>query len=256
MGTRQRRLRELAEREQLFLDAAREQITEHGLLSLHMAKVARACDYATGTLYQHFASKEDLLLAICADQAEERMAVMARAAQWQTGSRERMIALAVADMLFAIRHPDHFRLFQYASTEVIWHAASPSRRDTVLEAHRPLGDMVAQVVQDGLDSGDLPPQNMSPHAVALGPWALTEGMHNLVNAEGVLDFYALHDPYRLLLRHLHLQLNGMQWQPLFDPLDDVALTRQISHICASLFDDLCPEGTGHRYCSPTEDRTP
>lgn len=250
MGTRERRLRELAEREQRFLDSAREQISEHGLLSLQMAKVARACDYATGTLYQHFASKEDLLLSICADQAEKRVESMARAARWDAPSRDRMIALVVADVLFAQRHPDHFRLAQYVTTEVIWRAASQKRRDAVLEAHGPIGELVSQVVQDAIDAGEVSSFNLRPLEIAIGPWALSEGMHNLVHAEGVLDFYDLRDPYRLLLRHSHIHLNGLHWQPLFDAFDDEALTAQISHICATLFDDLCPEGTGYRYCSP------
>lgn len=250
MGTRERRLRELAEREQRFLDSAREQISEHGLLSLQMAKVARACDYATGTLYQHFASKEDLLLAICADQAEKRVAAMARAAHWDAPSRDRMFAVMVADMLFAGRHPDHFRLAQYIFTEAVWRAASQKRRDAVLEAHQPIGELVSQIVADGIQAGDLEGHGQQMLEIALGQWAMTIGMHNLVHAEGVLDFYKLHEPYRLLLRHGHLHLNGLQWQPLFDPFDDEALTAQISHICATLFDDLCPEGTGYRYCSP------
>lgn len=35
-----------------------------GLLALQMARIAEECDYAIGTLYQHFASKEDLLVAL------------------------------------------------------------------------------------------------------------------------------------------------------------------------------------------------
>ncbi len=64
MGTRERRQREIAEREQRFLDCARALMLQDGLLGLQMARVAEACDYATGTLYQHFESKEDLLVAL------------------------------------------------------------------------------------------------------------------------------------------------------------------------------------------------
>ena len=57
MSTKDRRLRERAEREQRFLDKAQELIQRDGLMSLQMGRIAEECDYAIGTLYQHFASK-------------------------------------------------------------------------------------------------------------------------------------------------------------------------------------------------------
>ncbi|MCH8542136.1 MAG: TetR/AcrR family transcriptional regulator [Alcanivorax sp.] len=240
MGTRERRLRELAEREQLFLDAAREQISGQGLLTLQMAKVARSCDYATGTLYQHFSSKEDLLLAICADQAEKRVATMARAAHWEAPSRDRMFALMVADMLFAERHPDHYRLTQYVFTEAVWGSASQRRRDAVIEAHRPIGDLVSQIVTDGIDAGDVDSRGRHPLEMALGQYAMTIGMHHMVHAEGVLEKENVPDPYRLLLSHGAAHLNGLNWQPLQDPFDDVALDALVTRICSTLFDDFRP----------------
>ena len=239
MGTRERRLRELAEREQRFMDAAREQIRDHGLLALQMAKVARTCDYATGTLYQHFSSKEDLLLSICADQAERRVATMARAADWEAPSRDRMFALMIADMLFARRNPDHYRLTQYIFTEAVWGAASQRRRDAVIEAHRPISELISRIVNDGVAAGDV--SNAFPHPLelALGQYAMTIGMHTMVLAEGVLDNYNVHDPYKVLLYHGAAHLNGLDWQPLLDPADSQALDALVSRICSTLFADLC-----------------
>lgn len=240
MGTRERREREMAIREQTFIDAAVRQISEQGLLSLQMARVARDCDYATGTLYQHFASKEDLLLAICADQANGRAEVFARVAEWQAPSRDRMFALAVGDMLFARNNPDHFRLHQYIFTEVVWRAASVERRQAVLAAHQPLGLAVDRIVRDAIESRDLQSRARPTLELALGQWSMTVGMHNLVHAEGLLDFFDLHEPYRILLRHIQINLNGLGWQPLFDnPFDDTVLDDKVEHICNTLFRDLC-----------------
>lgn len=239
MGTRERRLRELAEREQRFMDAAREQICDHGLLALQMAKVARSCDYATGTLYQHFSSKEDLLLAICADQAEKRVATMCRAADWDGSSRERIFALMVADMLFAHQNADHYRLTQYIFTEAVWGSASPRRREAVIDAHRPIGEVITRIVKDAVAAGDVDDQNKQPLELALGQYAMTIGMHTMVHAEGVLDNYNIHDPYQVLLYHGTVHLNGLNWRPLMDPSDKGALDALVSRISTTLFDDLC-----------------
>ena len=57
--------------------------------------------------------------------------------------------------------------------------------------------------------------------------------------------YALNDPYRMLLRHVQLQLNAMQWQPLAEnPFDDAALNSKVSELCNALFGDLCSDKSG------------
>ena len=189
MGTRERKQREFAEREHRFLDAARDQICQDGLLALQMAKVARSCDYATGTLYQHFASKEDLLVAICAEMAQTRVEFFQRVAKWQAPSRDKMFALAVADMLFAHRYPEHFRLSQFVFTEVIWEAASPQRRRNTLDVCKPMGLIVHDIVAEAVANGDVEDHGRTPLELSIGQWTMTLGMHNLVHAEGVLDLY-------------------------------------------------------------------
>ena len=54
MGTKERRARQLQEREQLLLNKARELIVRDGLLNLQMARLAEESEHAMGTLYQHF----------------------------------------------------------------------------------------------------------------------------------------------------------------------------------------------------------
>src|SRR3546814_1451278 len=87
MGTRERRQREVAEREQRFLDAARELIQQDGLLNLQMSRIAEKCDYAVGTLYQHFVSKEDLLVALASEEAQERVDMFVRVHRWAASTR-------------------------------------------------------------------------------------------------------------------------------------------------------------------------
>ena len=149
MGTKERRLREVAEREQLFIDRARDLVCHEGLLQLQMARLAEACDYATGTLYQHFASKEDLVVALLTDRVGERIELFRRAAQWPGRPRDRMFAIAVAETIFVERNPEYFRIEQLALTEVVWSAASLERRTAYLKQTRPIGEIVLDIVRDG-----------------------------------------------------------------------------------------------------------
>ncbi len=238
MGTRERKQREVAEREQLFLDTARELIREDGLLNLAMARIARQCDYAVGTLYQHFASKEDLLIALATLNEQYRLELFQRVEHWQAPSRDRMFGLPVADMIFVRKYPEHFRLAQFAYTEVVWGAASETRRKQALAGSRPLGELVARIVNDAAANGDVDLKGLQANELALAPWTVTLGTHNLVHAEGVLEQYNMRDPYRLMLRHVQSMLNGLGWKPYFDPSDDTALDRKIKQLCDEVFHDL------------------
>ncbi len=238
MGTRERRQREVAEREQLFLQTARDLIRQDGLLNLQMARIAEKCDYAVGTLYQHFASKEDLLLALSTENVQHRAELFERVARWQAGTRDRMFGIAVADMILVRRFPEHFRLDQFAFTEVVWGAASPERRRKTLEVGEPLGRIVESIVTEAARVGDLDPKGLKSFELCLAPWALCEGTHQIAHAEGLVEKYGLGNAYRLMLRHQQNLLNGLGWKPLFDPSNEAALDAKIEQLCNEVFHDL------------------
>ncbi len=237
MGIQERKRRRLAEREQVFLDHAWAMIQRDGLLNLQMARLAAECDYAVGTLYQHFSSKEDLLVALAARRTGERIELFERAAAWQAPSRSRMFAILIGDVLFAQRAPDFFRLTQYVSTHAVWAAASPQRRNDALEGSRPLGEAVQRVIGDAVTAGDIDSHGLSGKELCGGLWAMCVGMHALVSADGVLESQCVPRPYTLLQHHAHALLNGLGWRQLI-PLDDVDAQRQLS---ARIVREVFPE---------------
>jgi AcrR family transcriptional regulator len=235
MSTKQRRQRDIAEREQLFLDKTHELVCQEGLLQLQMARIADACDYATGTLYQHFASKEDLLVALLTARSEERIAYFRRAASWDALPRDRMFAFAAADVAFVERNPHYFRIAQFAQTEVVWTAASQERRQAFLHAMQPAGELALGIVSDGVRCGDLELGDATAEEVALGLWSIVVGTHTLVHAAGLLEFFNVKEPYRSMGRNIHRLLNGLGWQPLFETGDGNACERYATRLMSDVF---------------------
>lgn len=230
-----RRQREREAREQLILDAAQALIQQDGLLNLQMARLAEASEVATGTLYQHFASKEDLLVTLAARNCLARRELFERAAQWPGPSRERMLAIGIADTFLLAEQPEFFRLSQYTLTEVVWGAASAERRAQSLDASEPLGGLVMGIIRDAVDSGDLPnAHGLNETELCLGPWTICLGMHTLVHAEGVLRD-RVPAPYRLMFLHLQMLLNGYGWQPLYDPARE-DLDALVARLARAIFD--------------------
>jgi AcrR family transcriptional regulator len=219
MGTKERKQRERAEREQRFLDAARGMILRDGILNLQMARLADACDYATGTLYQHFASKEDLLVAVVADGTKPDLILFEQASRWQESSRLRMFAIAVVDAVCSARCAVQAKLMQYVFTEAVWENASQERRQELTDAVHRVAPLVERIVEDGIAAGDLDPGGLRPMELAIGPWSLIHGMYALSHVQGLLPSIGVRQADDLLYRQMLVYLNGMNWQPLIDPSD-------------------------------------
>ena len=240
MATIDRRQREFVQREALFLDTAQALIQREGLLNLQMSRIAEESEYAIGTLYRHFASKEDLLVALATRNSLGRVELFERAARWSGPTRDRIVALALADLIVLREQPEHFRLAQFVWTEVVWGAASEQSRRRALDACEPLAASVEAIAAEARRNGELPDSlSMTDEGLTIGPWILCLGMHTLAQQQGLLD-PAIGDPYRLLFKHLHHLLNGYGWQPLFDPGDDDALDRSVERLCRDVFDAPCP----------------
>jgi len=243
MSTTDRRQKAFAEREQILLDGAHYLISREGLLNLQMHRVAQHCDYSVGTLYQHFSSKEDMLLALLTERIGDRLGLFARVADWDAGSREQLVGLVVADVIFARQQPLFFHLQQYLSTQVISATISEARREQAMAAHKPLADLFQGVIVEALARGDLPASGMTPIQIGSGLWALGEGIHTLAHAEGLMDAYQLGRPYALLFHHFHALLNGLGWQPLCDITDGRAVRALLTRVVTELFSDIPPSVT-------------
>jgi AcrR family transcriptional regulator len=239
MGTRERKLREFAEREERFLAVAEACIREEGFLNLQMARIARLCDYATGTLYQHFSSKEDLLLALANRGNEAHVELFRQVQRWRAGTtRERMFAIAVGDYDFARRNPEHVKLVQYVHTRAVWESASPLRREQALACTGPVGEIVTGIVREALQAGELEDRGLSPMELACGPWSVCEGMQALSQVQGLFEALHIDNPERLRFRQVVNHLNGMGWEPLADPSDEATLAHLVSRIRTEVFTGL------------------
>ncbi|WP_202410490.1 TetR/AcrR family transcriptional regulator [Pseudomaricurvus sp. HS19] len=238
MGVQDRKKRQFAEREALFLDRAWAMIERDGLLNLQMARLAAECEYAVGTLYLHFSCKEDLLVALATRTVGQRMELYERAALWSAPHRHRLLAILVAEVLYAQSAPENFRLVQYASTPAVWMAASAARREAALEASKPLGSLVLGVAAAAVADGDVSCSALQPHELTSGLWAMTEGMHVLVGAAGLLDAHSVPRPYQLLLVNAHALLNGLGWQPLIALDDEAAQKALAERIVLEVFPEL------------------
>jgi AcrR family transcriptional regulator len=92
-----------------FIDAARELFVARGVEAVTMREVAKRTAYSPTALYLHFADKEALLRAVC-DTDFLALAQSFRDVIDISDPIERLSVLGESYALFALAHPNHYRL--------------------------------------------------------------------------------------------------------------------------------------------------
>jgi AcrR family transcriptional regulator len=146
-----------------LLTAARELIEEGGYGAASVLAIADRAGVAAGTLYRHFASKEDLFVdvfrAVCARE-ERAMRVAADQLAVQATARERLEAVLATFARRALRNP---RLAWALIAEPV-----DPRVDAERIAYRArYAELIAAGLAAGIDAGEFPEQNVSLTAAAL-----------------------------------------------------------------------------------------
>ncbi|KAA3607295.1 MAG: TetR family transcriptional regulator [Planctomycetota bacterium] len=226
--TSARKQREIQDREALILQVARGMLLERGYLGLTMDRIAAATEYSKGTIYQHFANKEDLLAALAADTMAARVSMFQRGAAIDGRPREKFFAIGLAEELFVRLNPEHFR-----SQQIL---CSVSFREKAQECH--LAPLEGQnqiclgvseaLIRDAVACGDLfLPEDMEAADLAIQLYALYTGTFTIVEAHNLPEHEGFQRAPRFLHRGAHRLLDGYGWKPLSQVWDYQATAKRV-----------------------------
>lgn len=214
MGTISRKQREIQEREQLLLRVARKMLVEQGYAGLSMDQLAEATEYSKGTIYQHFSTKEDLVTALAIESMARRVELFERAETFVGRTRERMLAIGVADEIFGRQDPHHYRSEFIIKLANLPDRASIERRDTLNRLESTCFGCVVRIVQSGIDNGDLS-RETDPRELVYSVVTMALGTHmTALNYCSMLSEFEIRDPVKLLLANINMLLDGFGWRPL------------------------------------------
>lgn len=110
MGTKERRERERQELRQSILAAARDIAGQDGWQAVTIRRVAERVEYSPPMIYEHFASKEAMLLELIRAGFAMLLAEMRRAADSAPGAEARVLVLAQAYWAFAWEHAELYQM--------------------------------------------------------------------------------------------------------------------------------------------------
>jgi AcrR family transcriptional regulator len=167
-----------------ILDAARYLFVERGIEAVSMREIAKQINYSATTLYHHFADKEALLQAVC-DEDFLALASGMNDIMQIPDLIMRIQALCKGYALFALQHPNHYRL-------MFMTPRAPCNLDiTQIQQGNTEQDAYAQlklVVQEAFDAALFRLDLTDSELIAQTLWA---GIHGVCSLEIALG----HEPW-------------------------------------------------------------
>jgi len=150
-----------AETRRRIVTAARELIAEGGYVAAQIAVVAERAGVAVGTVYRHFPSKSDLFAEVFREASQHEVDAMREAVEATSGPAADRIAAGID--VFARRALRGRRLAWALLAEPVDPAVEAER----LHFRHSYRDLMAEVIEQGIESGDLPAQDAEAAAAAL-----------------------------------------------------------------------------------------
>lgn len=214
MNTKTRKQRDFEQRENLFIDIARNIIIESGLDALTMEQVAEKAEYSKGTLYKHFSCKDDVLAAICNNALANLAKLMEIAQSYPGQSREKIVAMLSAYAIYAERFPEEFEIIFAARGSDPWAKASEERKEKFYEMDAAIIATFRKVADLGIEEGNLKmPPGLTVDQICFGTWAQSFGIYTLCEAEGLNTQMEKPSTDEVLLTQSMWLFDGYQWQP-------------------------------------------
>ena len=214
---------EIRDRQETLLDVAQEMLLTRGSIGLTMDRVADAIGVSKGTVYQHFANKEDLMAAVAVRSSEIRASLFERASAFRGNSRERMGAVGAAAELFFALFPHHEQAERTIRASSLMERIS-AKHTQGLEActFRCFG-VATGIARDAIASGHLTlREDQSVEQLCVGLWHLYTGAFLMRDLEHFMAEPIVEDPMPTLMANAQVFLDGFGWAPLSTEHDATA----------------------------------
>ncbi len=174
-----------AEREQLIIEKALALFVDKGFLGVRMSDVAKASGLAMGTIYSHFAAKEDVLMGCATLLTREEKAIYHSIIASDISPIQRIVTGFTVNWLIAQYHPQFVEIQNLSLMPSVWSRANPQRIQQLNSLHGDFFTMAQAVVMEMLNSDLNIPLDMDAAAreelgmlLNHGMWGLCVGLNS------------------------------------------------------------------------------
>ncbi|RMH35799.1 MAG: TetR/AcrR family transcriptional regulator [Nitrospirae bacterium] len=159
----ERKRREREARCEEILAAAEQLFSKHGFFKTSMSEIARTAQFALGTVYRCFASKEEIYISLIERKIDDLFAQLKTALALAESATDQLRAVIRVKLAFADRNRDFFRIYVSEWSGFEWTVKS-AFGERIWKKYLDQITLVAAVIQDGISRGefrDVDPQDAS-----------------------------------------------------------------------------------------------
>lgn len=144
------------QRRQVFMRAGEYLFGEKGYNATTMEDIARRAEFATGTIYRYFNSKEELYSQILNNKLDELFKLIEEKDDPTLPARERLRHYIMARFTFCRTHQSFLQIY---TNEVLSPTAQLTAKlnTSSLEKHQKCVQRLTRIFQDGVKSGEFKP---------------------------------------------------------------------------------------------------
>jgi AcrR family transcriptional regulator len=171
------------QREKEIIEVAIRMLAETGFLDMRMADLARATGYSMGTIYSHFDSKEDLIVACAYTLCLDEQWLFTEISAQKIPEIEKIITMAQCSWLISMQHPQLIEIDNLSLMPTIWRRATQHRAERLNQLHVELAGTLVAIVLNTIENGihghsELDAEERQHLATHLthGLWGLCVGM--------------------------------------------------------------------------------
>ncbi|MFT6733707.1 MAG: AcrR family transcriptional regulator [Polaribacter sp.] len=215
MSPRSISIEEFKAREYELISLARSLVESDCLTTLTIDKLVSSSRFSKGTIYKHFVSKEDLLMAICNTSIEEMQEMFIKALEFNGNSREKVLAVMVSYVIWAKLYPSQLFAVLAAHSPSVAACCSNERNDTHKEHESHLMGLMNRQIEKAIKSGDLIlPEDMWVEQVTFALWSASWGAMALIMSKGDSVKLGSMVLERESFTNARLILDGLGWKPI------------------------------------------
>ena len=163
------------ERERSILTELRGLICEQGFFDLKISELAKRCELSVGTLYSHFACKEDLLMALAIEGVTLRLEQTRAAVQLGNTALERLLLVNIAGWRYGRDNASLMEMEFLAMSPSIWRRASRPLHKELRELNGQVGRFYAELIDSAVEECNLDMSADERRQLLVGTYSLVLG---------------------------------------------------------------------------------
>lgn len=148
-----RKRREYEARRTEILAAAERLFSKHGFFKTSMAEIAKTAQFAMGTVYRFFKSKEDIYISLVEAKVEELAELLDHQVSLAPTATEKINAVIRVKLQYADRNRDFFRIYVSEWSGFEWTVKS-AFGERIWKRYLAQVDLVADLIREGIRRGE------------------------------------------------------------------------------------------------------